>query len=94
MRNKPLKIFLIVLLVVCLVAGVCYIIHRHRTMNKSSETVLPEEQAEVPADSTSVALEDPVWMELPAPTDETEYRYVVTHRAQMEGRLQRNYTIL
>ena len=94
MRNKPLKIFLIVLLVVCLVAGVCYIIHRHRTMNKSSETVLPEEQAEVPADSTSVALEDPIWMELPAPTVETEDRYVVTHRAQMEGRLQRNYTIL
>ena len=55
---------------------------------------MKEEQTEVPADSASVAVENPIWMELPAPTVETEDRYVITHRAQMGGRLQRNYTIL
>ena len=39
-------------------------------------------------------LEDPAWMELPAPSLMDKSLHVVTHTAQMQGRLQRNYTIL
>ncbi len=38
--------------------------------------------------------DSPEWLELPAYKDDGQGQYVVTHTAQMEGRLQRNYTLL
>jgi endonuclease G len=38
--------------------------------------------------------DSPEWLELPAYKDDGQGQYVVTHTAQMDGRLQRNYTLL
>lgn len=97
--SKGLKIIFSLLLVLLVVLVVCYVLHSCGIARKSSEMIRPDA---VQVDSVSVgeldSLEteqsDPVWMELPEPVDVDETMYVVTHTAQMQGRLQRNYTIL
>lgn len=88
--NKTLRIILGVLLALLLVLALCHVLHSCGVMTKSP--VQPQQ-----TDGLTVAepvLEDPVWMELPAPSLMDKSLHVVTHTAQMQGRLQRNYTIL
>ena len=88
--NKTLRIIFGVLLALSLVLALCHVLHSCGVMTKSP--VQPQQ-----TDGLTVAepvLEDPVWMELPAPSLMDKSLHVVTHTAQMQGRLQRNYTIL
>lgn len=88
--NKTLRIIFGVLLALLLVLVLCHVLHSCGVMTKSP--VQPQQ-----TDGLTVAepvLEDPVWMELPAPSLMDKSLHVVTHTAQMQGRLQRNYTIL
>lgn len=88
--NKTLRIILGVLLALLLVLALCHVLHSCGVMTKSP--VQPQQ-----TDGLTVAepvLEDPAWMELPAPSLMDKSLHVVTHTAQMQGRLQRNYTIL
>lgn len=88
--NKTLRIIFGVLLALLLVLALCHVLHSCGVMIKSP--VQPQQ-----TDGLTVAepvLEDPAWMELPAPSLMDKSLHVVTHTAQMQGRLQRNYTIL
>ena len=88
--NKTLRIIFGVLLALSLVLAPCHVLHSCGVMTKSP--VQPQQ-----TDGLTVAepvLEDPAWMELPAPSLMDKSLHVVTHTAQMQGRLQRNYTIL
>ena len=88
--NKTLRIIFGVLLALLLVLALCHVLHSCGVMTKSP--VQPKQ-----TDGLTVAepvLEDPAWMELPAPSLMDKSLHVVTHTAQMQGRLQRNYTIL
>ena len=88
--NKTLRIIFGVLLALSLVLALCHVLHSCGVMTKSP--VQPQQ-----TDGLTVAepvLEDPAWMELPAPSLMDKSLHVVTHTAQMQGRLQRNYTIL
>ena len=88
--NKTLRIIFGVLLALLLVLALCHVLHSCGVMTKSP--VQPQQ-----TDGLTVAepvLEDPAWMELPAPSLMDKSLHVVTHTAQMQGRLQRNYTIL
>lgn len=88
--NKTLRIIFGVLLALLLVLTLCHVLHSCGVMTKSP--VQPQQ-----TDGLTVAepvLEDPAWMELPAPSLMDKSLHVVTHTAQMQGRLQRNYTIL
>ena len=88
--NKTLRIIFGVLLALSLVLALCHVLHSCGVMTKSP--VQPQQ-----TDGWTVAepvLEDPAWMELPAPSLMDKSLHVVTHTAQMQGRLQRNYTIL
>ena len=88
--NKTLRIIFGVLLALSLVLALCHVLHSCGVMTKSP--VQPKQ-----TDGLTVAepvLEDPAWMELPAPSLMDKSLHVVTHTAQMQGRLQRNYTIL
>lgn len=88
--NKTLRIIFGVLLALLLVLALCHVLHSCGVMTKSP--VQPQQ-----TDGLTVAepvLEEPAWMELPAPSLMDKSLHVVTHTAQMQGRLQRNYTIL
>lgn len=88
--NKTLRIIFGGLLALLLVLALCHVLHSCGVMTKTP--VQPQQ-----TDGLTVAepvLEDPAWMELPAPSLMDKSLHVVTHTAQMQGRLQRNYTIL
>ena len=97
--SKGLKVIFTLLLVLFVVLAVCYVFHSCGVTRKSSE-VNHQETGEVDSvgltqpDSVVTKLDNPAWMELPAPVAMDETLYMVTHTAQMQGSLQRNYTIL
>lgn len=88
--NKTLRIIFAVLLALFIVLALCYVLHSCGVMTKAPEKT-GQTDAAVPSEHIP---EDPAWMELPAPSDMDESLHVVTHTAQMQGRQQRNYTIL
>ena len=97
--SKGLKVIFTLLLVLLIVLAVCYVFHscgvtRKSTDVNSHKTVQADSVGETQPDSTTAELADPIWMELPAPVAMDETLYMVTHTAQMQGSLQRNYTIL
>ena len=98
--SKGMKVIFTVLLILFVVLALCYILHGCGVVRKSSDktgpgTVVQADSVEVKQDDPVVAEEsNPAWMELPASIAADESVHVVTHTAQMEGRLQRNYTIL
>ena len=97
--SKGLKVIFTLLLVLFVVLAVCYVFHSCGVTRKSTDvnphkTVQADSVGETQPDSTAAELADPIWMELPAPVAMDETLYMVTHTAQMQGRLQRNYTIL
>lgn len=80
--SKRTKILICVIVLLCLVLLMCYMYHSPRTVSGSSMPVANETE------------EQAKWMELPAASELGEGRSVITHTAMMEGRSQRNYTIL
>ena len=97
--SKGLKVIFTLLLVLLVVLAFCYVFHSCGTArnltNAGQKDGAQVDTVEVDSvDSLETVLADPVWMELPAQVDLDETMYVVTHTAQMEGRQQRNYTIL
>ena len=99
MMSKGLKVIFTLLLVLFIVLAVCYVFHSCGVARKSAyvtpqDTVQTDSVEEAQSDSAVVELTDPAWMELPAPVAMDETLYMVTHTAQMQGSLQRNYTIL
>ena len=96
--SKWLKVIFTLLLVLFVVLAVCYVFHSCGVAKKSADynqnDAAQVDTVEVRVDSVEVGPDDPVWMELPASVDMDETMYVVTHTAQMQGSLQRNYTIL
>lgn len=97
MMSKRTKILIFVLVLVCMVLIVCYLCRGSGTVKGSSKPV-PRRPGEATAvDTSKVAKEEEeqvAWMELPASCSTGDDRCVITHTAQMEGRSQRNYTIL
>ena len=104
--SKGLKVIFTLLLVLFVVLAVCYVLYGcgvprkmadrnpKKTVWADSVRVHPDlEEVEQP-DSVVTELDDPAWMELPAPVAMDETLYMVTHTAQMQGSLQRTYTIL
>ena len=95
--SKRTKILIFVLVLVCVVLMVCYLCRGSGTVKGSSKPV-PRRPGEATAvDTSKVAKEEEeqvAWMELPASSSTGDDRCVITHTAQMEGRSQRNYTIL
>lgn len=104
--SKGLKVIFTLLLVLFVVLAVCYVLYGcgvprkmadrnpKKTVWADSVMVHPDlEEVEQP-DSVVTELDDPAWMELPAPVAMDETLYMVTHTAQMQGSFQRNYTIL
>lgn len=98
--RKILRIILIVALVVTLVLMLC-LVFRGCCSSEAPSSVPPPLPAEPMTKLASVTdtvaaavSETSGWLELPAVPDDLEGHHVVTHRAEMEGRQQRNYTIL
>lgn len=89
--SKGLKVIFTLLLVLFVVLAVCYVFHSCGVVRKS----LAEQPVDaVQTDSVVAELAGPAWMELPASVAMDETVHMVTHTAQMQGRLQRNYTML
>jgi endonuclease G len=89
--SKGLKVIFILLLVLFVVLAVCYVFHSCGVARKS----LAEQPFDAVQTDTVVAEQAcPAWMELPASVAMDETVHMVTHTAQMQGRLQRNYTML
>lgn len=89
--SKGLKVIFTLLLVLFVVLAVCYIFHSCGVARKS----LAEQPVDaVQTDSVVAEQACPAWMELPASVAMDETIHMVTHTAQMQGRLQRNYTML
>ena len=89
--SKGLKVIFTLLLVLFVVLAVCYVFHSCGVARKS----LAEQPVDaVQTDSVVAELVGPAWMELPASVAMDETVHMVTHTAQMQGRLQRNYTML
>ena len=96
--SKGLKILFTLLLVLFVVLAICYVLHSCGVIGKSADKdqgYAGQVDTEIEqVDSVEVGLADPIWMELPAPVEMDKTMYMVTHTAQMQGRQQRNYTIL
>ena len=89
--SKGLKVIFTLLLVLFVVLAVCYVFHSCGVARKS----LAEQPVDaVQTDSVVAEQACPAWMELPASVAMDETVHMVTHTAQMQGRLQRNYTML
>jgi endonuclease G len=89
--SKGLKVICTLLLVLFVVLAVCYVFHSCGVARKS----LAERPIDaVQTDSVVAEQAGPAWMELPASVAMDETVHMVTHTAQMQGRLQRNYTML
>ncbi len=86
--NRRTKILICIAVLLCLALVLCYVC-------RSSGTVKDTTKVTVPQGADDVMSEQQVpWMELPATSSLGDSRTVVTHTAHMEGREQRNYTIL
>ena len=97
MMSKRTKILIFVLVLVCVVLMVCYLCRGSGTVKGSSKPVTRRPGEAAAVDTSKVAKEEEeqvAWMELPASSSTGDDRCVITHTAQMEGRSQRNYTIL
>lgn len=104
--SKGLKVIFTLLLVLFVVLAVCYVLYGcgvprkmadrnpKKTVWADSVRVHPDLEEVEQSDSVVTELDDPAWMELPAPVAMDETLHMVTHTAQMQGSLQRNYTIL
>jgi endonuclease G len=94
--SRRTKVIIAILLLVGLAVLLCFIFRSPEEAPKKASKAQPVVE-EVPIagcaveDAVSEALCD--WLELPAAVAEAEGEYVVTHRAEMGGTLQRNYTI-
>ena len=85
------KRFWLILLLLIILGVIIYIWYTKRS--KNSEANGPA-AAEVSVDEPAVeAHSGPMWLELPG-SEEFDADYRVTHYAEMEGRQQRNYTVL
>lgn len=82
--NKTVKTLLIIAVIILIAVLLYYLFGRKKTV------------ADTPADQPHVESSEGAsrWLELPAYQDGKQGRFVVTHRAEMGGRLQRNYTLL
>ena len=82
--NKTVKTLLIIAVIILIAVLLYYLFGRKKTV------------ADTPADQPHVESSEGAsrWLELPAYQDGKQGRFVVTHRAQMGGRIQRNYTLL
>lgn len=78
--SKTVKIFLIIVVIASLAVLLYFLF-----ANKASAST---------PDSDQYSEGETRWLELPAYKDGEKGRYVVTHTAEMGGRLQRNYTLL
>ena len=92
-------IFLILLVVAAIIAIVCMPKRKQQPAQQQEQiqqqevAVVMPTQDEESQNNTAQELSGPQWLELPgAEVFDAEYR--VTHYAEMEGRKQRNYTIL
>ena len=99
MMNRRTKIIICIAVLVCLVLVLCCVC---RSSRPATDPCAGEEVAVVDTNSRKTIEESPrkteeqrtAWMELPASSSLGNGRRVVTHTAKMEGRQQRNYTIL
>lgn len=82
--SKSAKIFITVLAILSLALLLYFIFGR-----KASATTSDSDPQQVESSEGASR-----WLELPAYKDGESGRYVVTHTAEMGGRLQRNYTLL
>lgn len=90
--KKRSKVIIWFLAVLCL--GILfYCVYANRTSRPNDAPVVQEELTDVEAPLSSQEVVS-AWMELPGASEMIPGRHVVTHKAQMAGRLQRNYTIL
>ena len=92
--KRGTKTLICIIVLVCLVLVICYVAH---SLNRGSDASQPDLGNEVPVTSSVPAAKSEkqvAWMELPAASVLGEDRHVITHTALMEGRSQRNYTIL
>ena len=89
--SKGLKVIFTLLLLAFLVLVLCHVFHSCGVVRKSTDR--PHEDMRQ-IDSVVAEQAGPLWLELPASVKMDETVHMVTHTAQMQGRLQRNYTIL
>ena len=82
--SKSAKIFVTVLAILSL-ALLLYFMFGHKVSATAPESDPHQNES---SESSSR------WLELPAYTDDQQGRFVVTHTAEMGGRIQRNYTLL
>ena len=85
--RKPVKIILIILSVSVVVLAALYLVWGCGPVRKLPVT---SQQTETPA---APCLDGVSWLELPGEW-RSEAEHCLTHYAEMEGRLQRNYTVL
>lgn len=88
MMKRGTKILIWIIVLVCLALVVWCVVYslRHRSATSASGF-----EEEVPVTSVDEVVS---WMELPSASSVGDGRRVVTHTAMMEGKIQRNYTIL
>ena len=90
MMSRSTKILICIVVLACLALVVFHIYNSSHSQSESSVADgQPVSQLAVEEDEKPVA-----WMELPAARSSDEGRSMITHTAMMEGRTQRNYTIL
>ena len=82
--SKSAKIFITVLAILSLALLLYFVFGR-----KASATTSDSDPQQVESSEGATR-----WLELPAYKDDENGRFVVTHTAQMGGRIQRNYTLL
>jgi endonuclease G len=86
--SKRTKIFIAILLVVIAAVVLYFVLRPSKSSPVQAEAVMvPSHEAEVAQEQETIC----GWLELPAVDGESEF--VVTHRAEMGGMLQRNYTL-
>ena len=91
MMSRRTKILIGLIILFFLALAVCYVC---RCSIVAKDSPMPDCTDGV-REMSSYESDKPVaWMELPAIVSLGKERSVVTHKAQMEGRTQRNYTIL
>lgn len=100
MMKKDTKILIWIIVLVCLALVVWCVIYilRHRSEVSTSdfyeEIPVTKVDGSVGTGASEKSDETITWMELPSASSVDSGRRVVTHTAMMEGRTQRNYTIL
>lgn len=96
MNKKTVWTVILVLLVVVAIIAIVYMAKRKQQSEQArqpeSAVVVPTQDNESQNETAQVP-SGPQWLELPG-AEEFDAEYRVTHYAEMEGRKQRNYTIL